>query len=289
MRSMKRSLCVFVAAAAVTLGSAATRSALADTAPVQHTFEGMSLPQAWQVLHPADGGPVLQFTSSPGTGPSELSVIQSLYPQSLSQLSDTDKANLSAAHVGSSFTLNILQASSPAVDLNSCVTGCSSSCLDPDLCNYFEISFSASGTLNGYNVTDDDFIDGYRDDGASTNWQWQYEHFNGEDQPGNQGFNDWSSSVVPSGTYSYSPSSGVVDYASSATGHGSWSIVGFCFCFPPGHISLSEDLYADFCLNEQVSNQYGTTSRLDKFFAHGTSWDGGAITYGDWGLYVGNC
>lgn len=287
MRSIRRHMCILVAAMAVAAGSATVRTAHAADTPTPHTFAGMSLPQAWQTLHPAGGGPVIHFTSSPGTGPTQLAVIQTLYPEALSQISTAEQDNLAAAHVGSDFTLSILQASAPAID--SCIVGCSTPCTDPNLCDYFEIQFSASGTLNGYDVFDDDFIDGYRDDGASTNWQWQYEDFNGEDQPFSQGFNDWSSSIFTDSTYSYSPSAGVVDYATDAYGNGHWSVVGLCICFPPTHFTFSEDLYADYCVNEQVSNQYGTTSRLDKFFAHGTSYDGGSVTYGDWGLETGGC
>lgn len=83
---------------------------------------------------------------------------------------------------------------------------------------------------------------------------------------------------------------GVVDYYADAGGHGDWYIVNPCICFPVGfRFVFSEDLYADMRVNEQVSNQYGTTSRLDKWYGHGTSWDGGIITYGSSGLNIGYC
>lgn len=168
-RRSKGSLVGMLIAAAISLLGPA-RSAAADTSSPSaspSTFEGMPLPVAWATLSNGSG-PVISFDSTPGTGPTQLEAIQQLYPQAVPYIPQSEQATLSDTRVGSSFTMTILNAVAPSI--NATTTSGGSPCTDPNLCDYFKMKFNAQGEFNGYHVTMDESVDGYRDDGASTSW-----------------------------------------------------------------------------------------------------------------------
>ena len=297
MRSTRRILATASAvlcAIAVTFTGGATRAVAATTTGSYHpaTINGMNLRDAYLKLRPADGGPVVVFSGSEGTGMTELQAVSILDPAVVSSLSPSMTTALSNAHVGSQFNVTVLTALNP--NLNTCITGCSS-CPDTNNCDYFYANFGGSTGFNSVGTTVNDEADAYRDNGDSTVWSFLNEQYVGTDQPFSSGTNDWSSSVQPCGSGSYTSGPAMV-YYDGECGNGSWNPVSGCFLcisIPPGigfRETIDEDIYNAYCISEtEIFASGGSSQRNERAYWHVTESAGASYSYGDYGLNIGNC
>ena len=281
----------------------AAADTVASTSYHPPTVEGMSLRDAWVKLHPADGGPVVLVSGSPGSGPTELETLTNAAPTIAAALSPTMRAELSSARVGSQYSITVLTALNTGVvapTLQTCISGCTA-CPDPNDCDYFYANLSGNTGFNSVTTSVNDEVDGYRDNGDSANWAFLNEGYTGVDQPGGDGTHDWTNSVQPCGQgvrFETVGTTQVAIYYDGMCGNGSWTPVSVCFLcislFPPGigavKETISEDIYNTYCAEEtEIFAGGGSATRDERAYWNVTEWPGGAYTYGNYGLNVGNC
>ena len=263
-------------------------------------------------LQAAAGRPVTLFTSSSGTGPTELEAIRQLYPAAVGQLPVSQQQRLNTVRLGSKYSGELLIALAPssgqpratAPGLSGCLSGCSSTvCPDQYNCDFFYTSFYATARLNGYDLRVIQTIIGFRDNGDSVRFDWLSNAFNGTAQPSGER-RDWSNFHVDStGSYAGPSGCGCTEFITLAHAEGSWDVVyyGLCFCFPPGvflGINIWDDMHSNYCVNEIESRPgYLDSTRIEHQAADARSWNAesgfgsgkGLITYDNWGLWTGVC
>ena len=266
---------ILLSTGALVVGGHTTRASF-DPGPARAP-DGELVRDAWLNHHGPNGGPAIFTSTQPGDGPTQLAAITAQYPQITSLLSPEELQRLASVRIGTASSLALIYAEPASLSLTSGGGGCG----DPNVCDYYQIVFNNVSTFNGYNTYMYEYRDAYRDDGSTTQWTWHYADYNGQDGPTGP-YHNWNP-VSWSGTFSRSLGGNTWDYYTNANGHGSWSVVNFCLCWPPVSAVIYDNMMGDGCANELNTFPGGGTSTVTEYFyQQATAWDAGdnVIGYG---------